>query len=156
MAIVAAANSNRLPRPTSQFASDMSPPAPAIKATAMPQQRESAAIIRRPDTRVNCSIAQQANAKARMAAVVWVKSGQVNSGPYGSGHPGVQVTWDARKKKKLARPSETAGGHQRRTGGETRMSRAANAISPPPRATSTKANWNQPAVGMPVAPITLT
>jgi hypothetical protein len=116
MAIVAAANSNRLPRPTCQFASDMSPPAPAISATAMPQQRESAAMIRRPETRVSCSIAQQANAKARMAEVVWVKSGQVNSGPYGSGHPGVHVTCDETKKNALARPRETAGRHQRSTG----------------------------------------
>ena len=134
----------------------MIPPAPAISATAMPQTSESAAIIRRPGALVSCTIAQQANANARTAEVVWVKSGQVKDGPYGIGQPGVQVTCDARRKKPLANPSEMDGRHQRRTGGETRMPRAANAINPPPADTSTRATWNQPAVGIPVAPMTLT
>ncbi|HEU4808556.1 MAG TPA: hypothetical protein VFT01_09855 [Homoserinimonas sp.] len=151
-----AANSNRLPRPVSQPASDMIPPAPAISATATPEHRESAAIIRRPGAQVSCTMAQQAKANASTAEVVWVKSGQVNDGPYGIGQPGVHVTWDARRKNPLAMPSETAGRHHRRIGGETRMPRAAKAISPPPADTSTSATWNQLAVGMPSAPITLT
>lgn len=151
-----AANSNRLPRPVSQPASDMMPPAPAIMATAMPQHSDNAAIIRRPGAQVSCTMAQQANANARTAAVVWVKSGQVKDGPYGMGQPGVQVTCEASRKNPLARPSETDGRHQRSTLGATRMPRAANAISPPPADTSTSATWNQDAVGMSSAPMTLT
>src|SRR5690606_33261736 len=156
MAIVVAANSKRLPISICQLASDMSPPAPATSATAMPQHSESAAIARLPGAQVSCTMAQQANANARTAAVVWVKSGQVNSGPYGSGQPGVQGTCDANRKKQLANQRETDGLHQRSTLGDTRMLRAANAIRPPPADTSTRAVWNHAAVGIPSAPITLT
>lgn len=156
MAIVAAANSNRLPRPASQSARDMRPPAAAISATAIPQHSDMPAIARRPGARVSCSIARQANAKAITAEVVCVKSGTVNDGPYGIGQPGVQVTCEASRKNPLAMPSDTDGRHQRRTGAETRMPRTENAISPPPTETRTRATSNHPAVGIPGAPITLT
>jgi hypothetical protein len=154
--MVVAANSNRLPTPVSQSTRDMIPPAPAISATAIPQPRERAAIVRRPGTQVSCSIAQQPKAKARTADVVWMKSGQVNKGPYGTGHPGVHVTCDEVRKSPLAIPSDTDGLHQRSARCVTRMLRAANAIRPPPAETSTTAARNQPAVGMPGAPMTLT
>ena len=155
IAIVAAANSNLLPRPISHPASDMMPPVAATSATAMPHPRENAAITRCPGANDNCSIAQQAKANASTAEVVCVKSGQVNNGPYGSGHPGVQVTCEAIRKKPPAQARDTAGRQSRRIGGETRIPRAANATSPPLTATSTRATWNHVAVGMPGAPITL-
>lgn len=156
MAIVVAANSKRLPIPVSQPTSDMIPPVAAISATANPHDSESTASIRRPGANVSCSIAQQANAKASTAEVVWMKSGQVNNGPYGSGHPGVQVTCDASRKKPLAQPSDIAGRHRRRIGLAIRMPLTVNATKAPPTETRTRATWNHPSVGIPSAPMTLT
>jgi hypothetical protein len=68
------------------------PPAAATSATATALHADSAPSIRRPGAKASCSIPQQAKPNASTAEVVCTKSGQVNSGPYGTGQPGVQVT----------------------------------------------------------------
>lgn len=134
----------------------MSPPAPAMTATEIAASSEKRRSIRRPTANEHCSIAQLAPAKASTAEVVWVKSCQLNSGPYGTGHPLVHGTCDASRKSPHAASSVTAGGHARSTGGVERMRRAAIAMSVPPATRASSATSNAAAVGSPSAPSSLT
>ncbi len=147
-----ATNSSRLPSPTCQRASDISPPAAAMTATATAAISENRASAGCPTANEHCSIAQQAAANAMTAEVVCTKSGQVNDGPYGIGHPAVQVTCDASRKNPPDTQRLTLGRHQRSTATRERMSRAATPMSADPATIATSAAMNQCSVGMPSAP----
>lgn len=134
----------------------MSPPAPAITATAIAARREKRRSIRCPTANEHWSIAQLAPANANTAAVVCVKSCHVKSGPYGTGHPLEHGTCDASRKSAHDARRVTVGGHARSTGGRERMSRAAIAMSVPPATRVTSATSNAAAVGSPSAPSSLT
>jgi hypothetical protein len=81
MAIVVATSSNLLPSSGSSPASDMSPPAAAMAATATQQPSDSRASLRPSARNANCSMAQHANANASTAAEVCTKSCQVKVAP---------------------------------------------------------------------------
>lgn len=79
--IVVATNSSRLPNAEFQSSADRIPPTPAMLATEIAETNENRASIGCPTAKLHCSIAHAAAAKAKRAAVVWMKSGSVNSGP---------------------------------------------------------------------------
>ena len=85
-----------------------------------------------------------------------MKSGSVNCGPYGTGHPLVQVTCDATRNSPHETQSVIAGRQSRSTGTATRTERAAQAIAEPPATNSSRATMKTRAVGIPTAPSSLT
>jgi hypothetical protein len=127
----------------------MRPPAPAITATLMLATSENRRSARCPTANAHCRIVQHAAANAITALVVWMKSGQVNSGPYGTGHPEVHVTCDAIRKNPHATKSDRDGRQRFRMRGRDRMSRPTQPIATPPTTMSTSATWNHCAVGSP-------
>jgi len=154
--IVVATNSNRLPSAASKWNNDISPPAEEIVATAIAATSEKRASAGCPTANAHCRIAQLAAANARTATRVCTKSCTVNVAPTGSGQPAVHVTCESTRKNALAAASEMEGVHPRRIRARERMRRPATAIRAPPATMSSSTIWNTRAVGMPVAPSSLT
>lgn len=135
----------------------MSPPTAEMRPTPMAQARESRRSTGCPSAKAHCRIAIAAAAKARIAAEVCTRSCQVKNGPgTGTGHPDVQVTCESTRKNAHATQSEIAGAQAPITRARDRMPRPAQATRAPPATMSSRNTSNGRAVGMPVAPSSLT
>jgi len=135
----------------------MRPPAAEIAPTAIAEPSESRRSAGCPSANAHCRIATAAAANATIAARVWVKSCQVKNGPgTGTGHPAVQLTCESTRKNAQATQIETDGAHRRSTGARERTPRPAHATNDPPATISSRNTSNARAVGMPVAPSSLT
>ena len=135
----------------------MSPPAAEMSPTPMAQINERRRIAGWPSAKAHCRIATAAAAKASTATLVCTKSCQVKNGPgTGTGHPAVQVTCESTRKSPHAPQSEIAGAQRPMRRARDRMPRPAHATSDPPATMSSRNTSNGRAVGMPVAPSSLT
>jgi hypothetical protein len=134
----------------------MSPPAPAIAATATAATSEQRRSAGRPSANAHSSIATHAAAKASTATTVCTKSCHVKVEPTGSGQPAVHGTRAATRNQPHDTQSATLGSTARSAIGRARMPRAAHAIADAPATISRRAARNHSAVGMPSAPSSLT
>ena len=141
--MVVATSSRRLPNSAFQSKQRHEPAGAGDHGDADARdQREDRRSARCPTANAHCRIVQHAAANAMTALVVWMKSGQVNSGPYGTGHPAVQVTCDAMRKNPHETNSDSDGRQRFRMRGRDRMSRPTQPIATPPTTMSTSASWN--------------
>lgn len=135
----------------------MRPPAAETAPTATAETSDSRRSARWPSAKAHCRIATAAAPNARTAARVWARSCQVKDGPgTGTGHPAVQLTCESTRKNVHAIQIDTDGAHRRSTRARARTSRPAHATSAPPATMSSRNTSNASAVGIPVAPSSLT
>ncbi|GAA2072600.1 hypothetical protein GCM10009840_01630 [Pseudolysinimonas kribbensis] len=135
----------------------MSPPTAEMSPTPIAQISERRRSARWPSAKAHCRIATAAAANASTATLVCTKSCQVKNGPgTGTGHPAEQVTCESIRKNPHAIQSEMAGAQRPMRRARDRMLRPAHATSEPPATMSSRKTSNGRAVGMPVAPSSLT
>ena len=135
----------------------MSPPAAETRPTANALPSDSRRSSGCPSANAHCRIARAAKAKASTAAAVCTRSCQVKVGPgTGTGQPAVQVTCESMRKNPQATQIEIAGAQRASSRGRDRTPRPAHATSAPPATMSSRNTSNAVAVGMPVAPSSLT
>ncbi len=135
----------------------MRPPAAEMAPTAIAEASERRRSAGWPSANAHCRIAQAAAAKARTATVVWTRSCQVKKGPgTGTGHPAVHVTCESTRKKPQAIQIETAGVQRASGRGRARTPRPPHATRAPPPPISSRKTSKARAVGIPVAPSSLT